>query len=68
MGALTGLGMSGVGTSVIRVAAELEPLSVTEPELLINRDQPWRSDTDGRIGDREQLRMYFLQDRRDRRR
>jgi hypothetical protein len=65
MGAVTGLGMAGISISVSRGAAALEPASVTEPELLINRDKAWLSDTDGEVGDREQLRRYFLQDRRD---
>ena len=65
MGAVTGLGMSGVSISVIRGAAALEPASLTLPEPLINRDQPWGSDTDGRVLDRERLRMHFLQDRRE---
>jgi hypothetical protein len=65
MGAVTGLGMATVSGSPIRGAAALEPASVTEPELLMNREQTWLSDTDGEVGDREQLRRYFLQDRRD---
>jgi hypothetical protein len=56
MGAVTGLGMAGISISVSRGAAALEPASVTEPELLINRDKAWLSDTDGEVGDREQLR------------
>jgi hypothetical protein len=65
MGAVTGLGMAGISIIVSRGAAALEPASVTEPELLINRDKAWLSDTDGEVGDREQLWRYFLQDRRD---
>jgi hypothetical protein len=64
MGAVTGLGIATVSVSVIRGAAAFEPAAVTVPEPLINRDKPWLADTDG-DGDREQLRRYFLQDRRD---
>jgi hypothetical protein len=65
MGAVTALGMTGASINVIRGADARELLSATEPELLINRNQPWLSDTDGRVSDREQLRRYFLQNRRD---
>ena len=65
MGAVTGLGMAGVNVSVISGAAAVEPPPITAPESLINREKLWLSDTDGRVGDREQLRRYFLQDRSD---
>jgi hypothetical protein len=65
MGAAIGLGITGASINVIRGADARELLSVTEPELLINRNQPWLSDTDGRVSDREQFRRYFLQDRRE---
>jgi hypothetical protein len=63
LGAVTGLGMAGVSVSVIRGAAAVEPPPIILPEALINREKLWLSDTDGRVGDREQLRKYFLQDR-----
>jgi hypothetical protein len=50
---------------VIRGAAAVEPPPIILPEALINREKPWLSDTDGRVGDRKQLRKYFLQDRSD---
>jgi hypothetical protein len=62
LGAVTGLGMAGVSVSVIRGAA-VEPPPIILPEALINGEKLWLSDTDGRVGDREQLRKYFLQDR-----
>jgi hypothetical protein len=65
MGAVIGLGMAGVSVSVISGAAAVEPAPMTAPESLINREKLWLSDTDGRVGDREQLRRYFLQDRSD---
>jgi hypothetical protein len=65
LGAVTGLGMAGVSVSVIRGAAAVEPPPIILPEALINREKLWLSDTDGRVGDREQLRKYFLQDRYD---
>jgi len=65
LGAVTGLGMAGVSISVIRGAAAVEPPPIILPEALINREKLWLSDTDGRVGDREQLRKYFLQDRYD---
>ena len=65
LGAVTGLGMAGVSVSVIRGAAAVEPPPIILPVALINREKLWLSDTDGRVGDREQLRKYFLQDRHD---
>ncbi len=49
----------------IRTAAAVEPVPMILPEPFINREKPWPSDTDGRVGDREQLRRYFLQERHD---
>jgi hypothetical protein len=66
MGAVTGLAIATVSVSAIRGAAAFEPAAAfTLPEPLINRDKPWLSDTDGEVGDREHLRRYFLQHRRD---
>ena len=68
LGAVTGLGMASVSASMGRAADKLEAMPVAESELLVNREPTWLSETDGRAGDREQLRRYFLQDRRDWRR
>jgi hypothetical protein len=65
MGAATGLGIATVSVSVIRGAAALEPEPFTLQQPLLNRDKPWLSDTDGDVGDRDQLGRYFLLDRRD---
>jgi hypothetical protein len=68
LGAVTGLGMAAVSANVFRADEESEALPVAESELLVNREPTWHSESDGRAGDREQLRRYFLQDRRDWRR
>jgi hypothetical protein len=65
MGAVTGLGIATVSVSVIRGAAALEPEPFTLQQPLLNWDKPWLSDTDGDVGDRDQLGRYFLLDRRD---
>jgi hypothetical protein len=49
VGAVTGLGMAGVSLSAIRGAAAVETLPFGEPELLVNRERPWLSETDGRV-------------------
>jgi hypothetical protein len=71
IGAAFALGLAIVGVGVISGAAAAEaatmmgPSPTLQPLPLVNREEPWLSDTDGRVSDREQLRKYFLQDRRD---
>jgi hypothetical protein len=71
IGAAFALGLAIVSVSEISGAAAAEaatiagPSPTLQPLPLVNRQEPWLSETDGRVGDREQLRKYFLQDRRD---
>jgi hypothetical protein len=71
IGAAFALGLAIVCVGVISGAAAAEaatmmgPSPTLQPLPLVNREEPWLSDTDGRVSDREQLRKYFLQDRRD---
>jgi hypothetical protein len=71
IGVAFALGLAIVSVGVIRGAAAAEaatiigPSPTLQPLPLVNRQDPWLSETDGRVGDREQLRKYFLQDRRD---
>jgi hypothetical protein len=74
IGAVFALGMAIIGVGVIRGAAAAEAAPITgftgpsltsQPLPLINRQEPSLAETDGRVGDREQLKRYFLQDRRD---
>jgi hypothetical protein len=71
IGAAFALGLAIVSVSEISGAAAAEattimgPSPTLQPLPLVNRQDPWLSETDGRVGDREQLRKYFLQDRRD---
>jgi len=64
-GAVFAVGIAIAGIGEIRGAAAVEaaPL-ILSPQTLINRDEP-ALEADARIGDREQLKRYFLQDRRD---
>jgi hypothetical protein len=65
--AVLALGMAIIGVGVIRgaAAAEAGPSLPLQPLPLMNRQEPSLLETDGRVGDREQLRRYSLQDRRD---
>jgi hypothetical protein len=61
--AIVSVGMkSGAAAEATTIMGPSPPL---QPLPLVNRQDPWLSETDGRVGDREQLRKYFLQDRRD---
>ena len=53
------------GAAAAEAATIMGPSPTLQPLPLVNRQDPWLSETDGRVGDREQLRKYFLQDRRD---
>jgi CTP:molybdopterin cytidylyltransferase MocA len=47
----------------IAARAAVSAAAAAEQILLVNRDQPFVSETDGsRVSDREQLRRYFLED------
>ena len=59
--AIVGVGMK-TGAAAAEAATLMGPSPTLQPVPLVNRQDPWLSDTDGRVGDREQ---YFLQDRRD---
>jgi hypothetical protein len=65
-----GMAIASVSTSREAVAAEAAPITspFTPPQPLVNRAQPLSSETDTLVGDREQLRRYFLQDRPESRR
>jgi hypothetical protein len=70
IGAAFALGLAIVSVGVISGAAAAEAATIMGPRPHVsasplNRQEPGLSDTDGRVGDREQLRKYFLQDRRD---
>ena len=53
--------MIALGMAIISVSAA----AAAEQGLLVNRDEPFVSETDAsRVNDREQLRKYFLEDRR----
>jgi hypothetical protein len=71
IGAAFALGLAIVSVGVISGAAAAEaatimgPSPTLQPLPLVNREEPWLSDTNGRVSDREQSRKYFLQDRRD---
>ena len=71
IGAAFALGLAIVSVSEISGAAAAEaatimgPSPTLQPLPLVNRQEPGLSDTNGWVGDREQLRKYFLQDRRD---
>ena len=50
-----------LGMAIVSVSAA----AAAEQRLLVNRDEPSVSETDAsRVNDREQLRKYFLEDRR----
>jgi hypothetical protein len=53
------------GAAAAEATTIMGPSPTLQPLPLVNRQDPWLSETDGRVGDREQLRKYFLQDRRD---
>ena len=59
--AIVSVGMK-TGAAAAEAATVMGPSPTLQPLPLLNRQDPWLS---GRIGDREQLRKYFLQDRRD---
>ena len=70
MGAVIALAIAIAFVSVIHRAAAVEAAPVTTPatapviapQPLINRPQPFLSEPDAHVKDREQLRKYFLQD------
>jgi hypothetical protein len=61
---IVGVGMKS-GAAAAEATTIMGPSPTLQPLPLVNRQDPWLSETDGRVGDREQLRKYFLQDRRD---
>jgi hypothetical protein len=65
-GAVLAVGIAIAGMSDIRSAAAVEAAPhFLPPQTLINRDESPLSEADARVGDREQLKRYFLQDRHD---
>jgi hypothetical protein len=71
IGAAFALGLAIVSLEVVSGAAAAEaatiigPSPTLQPLPHVNRQEPSALGTNARVGDREQLRKYFLQDRRD---
>ena len=69
IGTAAAIGMSVVAVSAIGSAVAhppVEPTQVVGQDPLTNRRGSPRSETDFRLGDRQQLRGYFLDGSRDR--
>jgi hypothetical protein len=64
VGAVLGIVVVSVGAIAAAAAAEQAP--VDRPQPLLNRGESSLSELDTRVGDRQQLRKYFLEDWRDR--
>jgi hypothetical protein len=53
----------GIGALIALAIVSVSAATAAEQTLLVNRDEPFVSETDGsRVSDREQLRRYFLED------
>ena len=60
------LGIVVVSVGAIAAAAAAEQAPVDRPQPLLNRGESSISELDARVGDRQQLRKFFLEDWRDR--